>query len=67
MKYYLLLIMCSIGLTANAQRVSILGDSYSTFEDFMTPETNELWYYAKNAPEKTDVNRVQDTWWWQLK
>ncbi|MBO6217028.1 MAG: hypothetical protein J6N73_05205 [Prevotella sp.] len=66
MKYYLLLIMCSIGLTANAQRVSILGDSYSTFEDFMTPETNELWYYAKNAPEKTDVNRVQDTWWWQL-
>ena len=67
MKYYLLLIMCSIGLTANAQRVSILGDSYSTFEDFMTPETNELWYYAKNAPEKTDVNRVQDTWWGQLR
>lgn len=50
----------------DAQRVSILGDSYSTFEDFVTPSTNELWYYAKNKPEKTDVNRVEDTWWWQL-
>lgn len=50
----------------NAQRVSILGDSYSTFEDFVTPSTNELWYYAKNDSAKTDVNRVEDTWWWQL-
>lgn len=53
-------------LTAQAQRVSILGDSYSTFEDFVTPSTNELWYYAKNDSAKTDVNRVQDTWWWQF-
>lgn len=60
------IIMCMLGATAYAQRVSILGDSYSTFEDFMTPGTNELWYYAQNKPEKTDVNRVQDTWWWQF-
>lgn len=59
----LLLVSC---IAINAQRVSILGDSYSTFEDFVTPSTNELWYYAKNKPGKTDVNRVEDTWWWQL-
>ena len=58
--------MCVSSLTALAQRVSILGDSYSTFEDFVTPSTNELWYYAKNKPEKTDVNKVQDTWWWRF-
>lgn len=59
----LLLVSC---IAINAQRVSILGDSYSTFKDFVTPSTNELWYYAKNKPGKTDVNRVEDTWWWQL-
>lgn len=53
-------------MSVQAQRVSILGDSYSTFEDFVTPSTNELWYYAKNDSAKTDVNRVQDTWWWQF-
>ncbi len=50
----------------SAQKVSVLGDSYSTFEDFVTPSTNELWYYAKNDSAKTDVNRVEDTWWWQF-
>lgn len=62
----LFLIMCVAALGASAQRVSVLGDSYSTFEDFMTPSTNELWYYAKSKPEHTDVTRVQDTWWWQF-
>ena len=31
---------------AQTKAVSILGDSYSTYEDFVTPATNELWYYA---------------------
>lgn len=64
-----ILLSCAIVLTAcgcQAQRVSILGDSYSTFEDFVSPSTNELWYYAKNDSAKTDVNHVQDTWWWQV-
>ena len=54
--------------TASAQTksVSILGDSYSTYENFMTPSTNELWYYAKNKPEKTDVTDVTQTWWHQV-
>lgn len=59
-----LLLACA--LMAEAQRVSILGDSYSTFEDFMTPSTNELWYYACNDTVKTDVNSVEQTWWWQV-
>ena len=32
---------------AQTKAVSILGDSYSTYEDFVTPATNELWYYAR--------------------
>lgn len=67
MKRYLLSFLLTIPtVILCAQRVSILGDSYSTFEDFVTPSTNELWYYAKNDSSKTDVNRVEDTWWWQL-
>lgn len=46
--------------------VSILGDSYSTFEGFVEPSTNELWYYAKPKQKQTDVNNVQQTWWHQF-
>ncbi|MBR5085309.1 MAG: hypothetical protein IKX33_11990 [Prevotella sp.] len=49
----------------NAQSVSILGDSYSTFEGYVEPSTNEMWYYEENG-NKTDVNDVTDTWWWQV-
>ena len=51
---------------AQTKAVSILGDSYSTYEDFVTPSTNELWYYAKNSDQKTDVKDVRQTWWHQL-
>lgn len=55
------------GITvAQTKAVSILGDSYSTYEDFVTPSTNELWYYAKNSDQKTDVKDVRQTWWHQL-
>lgn len=45
--------------------VSILGDSYSTFQGFI-PEGNEPWYFSKANPELTDVCDVRQTWWWQL-
>ena len=51
---------------AQTKAVSILGDSYSTYEDFVTPATNELWYYAKNSEQKTDVKDVRQIWWHQL-
>lgn len=67
MKKLSFLLLLLLACTATwAQRISILGDSYSTFEDFVTPSTNELWYYAKNKDSKTDVSKVQDTWWWQV-
>ncbi len=61
----LAVVMVSVAL-AQSKTVSILGDSYSTYEDFVTPATNELWYYAKNAEQKTDVKDVRQTWWHQL-
>lgn len=65
-RIFFIILLLAVCLTTYAQRVSILGDSYSTFEDFVTPSTNELWYFAKNDTVKTDVNRVEDTWWWQV-
>ena len=49
-------------------RVSILGDSYSTFQGYI-PEGNAIWYgtekpYSRNL--ENDVTRVDDTWWYQL-
>ena len=53
-------------VTAQIPSVSILGDSYSTYEDFVTPATNELWYYAQNGEGKTDVKDVSQTWLHQV-
>lgn len=58
-------VVCSLA-SGQTKSVSILGDSYSTYEDFVTPRTNELWYYAKSKPERTDVKDVRQTWWYQV-
>lgn len=64
-KYSLLLISAICCMTAYAQKpsISILGDSYSTFEGYVTPSTNEMWYYEESG-NRTDVNDVTQTWWW---
>ena len=65
--FVLLLTALATGFaTAQTKSVSVLGDSYSTYENYMTPSTNELWYYAKNADAKTDVENVRQTWWHQV-
>ena len=65
--YFILLGALLAGtVTAQTMSVSVLGDSYSTYEDFVTPATNELWYYAKNSEAKTDVKEVRQTWWHQV-
>lgn len=46
-------------------RVSILGDSYSTYEGYI-PRGNAIWYWAKTDTANTDVSSVRETWWWQL-
>ena len=45
--------------------VSILGDSYSTFENYV-PRGNSSWYKATPPDNRTDVVDVKQTWWWQL-
>lgn len=67
-KLSLLLLMAMFVSLAAAQTksVSVLGDSYSTYEGFMTPSTNELWYYAQSPEARTDVKNVRQTWWHQV-
>ena len=44
--------------------VSVLGDSYSTFEGFLQPDTNAVWYWKNQTdPNNTDVTSVNQTWW----
>lgn len=64
----LVLSVCNLAALAVQPKpaVSVLGDSYSTYEGFMTPVTNEVWYYCKNDVQKTDVTDVRQTWWHQL-
>lgn len=48
---------------AKAPRVSILGDSYSTYEGAI-PEGNACWYFA--APKnRNDVTEKEQCWWYQ--
>ena len=57
------LFACANLFTTSAQvKVSILGDSYSTFEGW-NPEGHATWY-DKNL--RNDVTDVEQTWWYQL-
>ena len=50
-------------------KVTIFGDSYSTFEGWLSPATNETWYWKADSPQrekKNDVSRVEETWWYQV-
>ena len=61
-----MLLLCAIGVQAqNRQRISILGDSYSTFKGFI-PDSNEVWYNVPRDAKRTDVERVSQTWWWRV-
>ena len=54
-------------LAANAQTgrsFSVLGDSYSTFKDYVAPDTNICWYALPPTKKKTDVKDVTETWWY---
>lgn len=70
MKKLLFLVFFVVALAAGAVSprtgVSILGDSYSTFQGHMSPDTNLVWYYSKPKLEQTDVTDVKQTWWQQL-
>ena len=68
----LLIVFCALtacaqrpSFNSNAPRLSILGDSYSTFEGYLTPDTNAVWYW-NHEWDCTDVRNVRQTWWHQF-
>lgn len=64
-KLLILIFSVSFLLFSHAQSlksISILGDSYSTFDNYMYPDTNNVWYFTKTRHE-TDVTSVNQTWW----
>lgn len=56
-----LLLVSSVAM-AQKKSVSILGDSYSTFEGYLTPDTNAI-FYRRNPWGGIDVKSAADTWW----
>lgn len=67
MRRIILFLFFTLSLTSQAQVkpvISILGDSYSTFEGFI-PEGNATWYTIAHQ-DRTDVDKVEQTWWWQV-
>ena len=63
-----LLLACAMGGHAQGKpSVAIFGDSYSTYEGWLTPDTMETWYFNRHDdPKRTDVDNVRQTWWWQV-
>jgi len=59
-----LIFLCTNWICAqNVKSVSILGDSYSTFQGYVQPETNVVWYFDPAKMSNTDVTSVCQTWW----
>ena len=59
------ILLCAILMTY-AQKVSILGDSYSTYGGYVSPDWNFAWYNGTDGGDKSkhnDVNDVEQTWW----
>lgn len=70
-KITLTVIMAMLAVMSFAQKnykksVSILGDSYSTFEGYIEPSSNEPWYFEDHRQKDNDVTSVEQTWWHQL-
>lgn len=53
--------------TGTAQtKISILGDSYSTFKGYVYPDYNAVWYgntVKEEDQKQNDVSDVDQTWW----
>lgn len=73
--FVIMVIGILISLDANAQdassvgikqTISILGDSYSTFQGYI-PESYPTYYYSAPADlTRSDVIDVKQTWWWKV-
>ena len=63
---FILTMTTATSLVAQTKTVSILGDSYSTYEGYLEPDTNFVWYFDGTPKTQTDVTKVTETWWHQL-
>ena len=59
------LLLMAGGVQAQKRAVSILGDSYSTYRDFVLPDSNAVWY-PRDSVRHNDVMDVRQTWWHQF-
>lgn len=73
-RFRLILFLLAVAFSLSAQnsdslRVSILGDSYSTFEGWVQPDWNAVWYFPEPRDwqgDNNDVKLVEQTWWYQV-
>ena len=56
----------TVAMAQSSKSISILGDSYSTFEGYLQPDTNAIWYWDNVKAENTDVHHARETWWHQF-
>lgn len=49
-------------LNGRKLKVSFLGDSYTTFQNYVEPDTNEFWY-GPAYKRQNNVTSVDQTWW----
>ena len=72
LKNILLVICCVLTnwCVSSAQtKISILGDSYSTFKGYVYPSTNACWYGTEKKGQdqaQNNVSKLEETWWMLL-
>lgn len=50
-------------------KVTIFGDSYSTFAGYLSCDSNAVWYFPeghRSRNKANDVTKVEETWWYQV-
>lgn len=53
---------CTNILLTKGMKVSIIGDSYSTFKGYLSPSSNPTYY----PNTQTEIKEVSHTWWYQF-
>ncbi len=73
MKYNTLFLIAVMFLTFSCtiqaqKKVSVIGDSYSTYGGYVSPATNLCWYNGTDGDsyKQNDVTQVEETWWYRL-
>ena len=58
---FVAILFTSVSVSFAQKKLSILGDSYSTYYGYVTPDTNLCWYGVPEEKRENDVKRVEDT------